>query len=273
MTRMGRVLGVAAVAAVAIGASVLSAGEDEALPWSDEVDDAIAEELVAKWIDAVGGLERYWPLQSARYTLTTEIYDTESGRLRRTRPRYVTILKSPAGDLTRIERWEGDDLIQQGWNGTEEWALLNGESLSAGDKDFDEVRYVAGDVNYWIGLPYKLHDDGVNLHDRGTDGEERRVVGVSFGEGVGLHDGDSWQYWFVDGRTWPVQIAYMEEGRTNWNLLRFEDIRTIDGYTYVGRRVHYNEEGQLTKVLYTHDFEFNPEIDPSFVAPPMAAQR
>jgi hypothetical protein len=57
-----------------------------------------------------------------------------------------------------------------------------------------------------------------------------------------------------------VQVAYKEEGRTNWNYLRFEDIRTVEGYTFVGRRSHYNERGQPTKVLYTHDFEFNPEI-------------
>lgn len=274
MKRMANVASAAVVAAIAVGASVLWLGADEPDGWDSAQDDAIAEALVEKWIDAVGGMEAYWALESARYTLTTEIYDTASGRLRRTRPRYVTLLKSPAGDLTRIERWEGNDFIQQGWNGSAEWALLNGEPLAAGDKDFDEVRYVSGDVHYWMGLPYKLHDDGVNLHDRGLDDEGRRVVGVSFGEGVGLHDGDSWQYWFEEGRTWPVQIAYMEEGRTNWNLLRFEDIRTVEGYTWVGRRVHYNEAGQLTKVLHTHDLEFNPEIDPSFVAaPPLAAQR
>jgi hypothetical protein len=222
----------------------------------------IADELVDTWIGAVGGHEAYGRLKSARYTLTTEIYDPPSGRLRRTRPRYVTLLRTPAGELTRIERWEGNDFIQQGWNGTEPWALYNGEALSEGEKDFDEVRYVSGDVNYWISLPYKLRDPGVNLHDRDRDEAGRRVVGVSFGEGVGLHDGDSWQYWFEDGRTWPVQVAYREEGRTNWNYLRFEDIRSVDGYTFVGRRVHYNTEGQLTKVLYAHDFELNPEIDP-----------
>jgi len=231
-------------------------------------DDAAAAALVAKWIDALGGLEAYWPLKSARYTLTTEIYNPESGRLRRTRPRYVTMARTEAGELTRIERWEGDDFIQHGWDGVNEWALLNGEPLGPGDRDYDQVQYVSGDVHYWISLPFKLHDDGVNLHDRGIDDLGRQVVGVSFGEGVGLHDGDTWQYWFAEGQTWPVQVAYKEENRTNWNLLRFEDIRTVDDYTFVGRRVHYNEEGQLTKVLYTHDFEFNPELDRSVFSLP-----
>lgn len=30
----------------------------------------------------------------------------------------------------------------------------------------------------------------------------------------------------------------MEEGRTSWSLLRFEDVRTVDGYVFVGRRVY-----------------------------------
>ena len=222
--------------------------------------DASAERFVTNWIDALGGLEAYWPLKSARYTLTTEMYDAESGRLRRTRPRYVTLARTEVGEIARIERWEGDDFIAQTWDGHTARAWLNGEALSEGDKDFDEVRYVSGDVQYWISLPFKLKDDGVNLHDRGVDDEGRHVVGVSFGDGVGLHDGDTWQYWFVEGRTWPVQVAYMEEGKTNWNYLRFEDIRTVDGYTFVGRRVHFDEDGQLTKVLYTHDFELNPDL-------------
>lgn len=228
-------------------------------PQSDEMADA----LVESWIQALGGMDTYGPLKTARYTLTTEIYDPGSGRLRRTRPRYVTIARTELGEVSRIERWEGNDFIQQAWNGTSEWAVINGEALGPGDKDYDQVRYVSGDVQYWISLPYKLRDPGVKLSYRGLDEEGRHVVGVSFGENIGLHDGDAWLYWFEDGRSWPVQVAYVEEGRTEWNYLRFEDIRTVDGYTFVGRRVHFNEAGQLLKVLYTHDFELNPELDPA----------
>ena len=226
-----------------------------------ELDDANADSLVDNWIAALGGFETYWPLKRARYTLTTEIYDTESGRLRRTRPRYVTIARTDAGELTRIERWEGDDFVAQGWDGTTTWATMNGEFLSEGDMDYDQVRYVSGDVNYWISLPFKLRDPGVNLHDQGVQEDGRHLVSVTFGENVGLHDGDTWRYWFEDGTTWPVELAYREEGRTNFSHLRFEDIRTVDGYIFVGRRVHFNVDGMLTKVLYTHDFEFNPELD------------
>ena len=235
---------------------------------TQEANDAVADSLVGNWIAAVGGLEAYWPLKSARYTLTTEIYDPDSGRLRRTRPRYVTIARTDAGEISRIERWEGDDFIQQGWDGGVRWATLNGQPLHEGDKDYDQVRYVSGDVQYWISLPYKLRDNGVNLHYRGTDDDGRHVVGVTFGEGIGLHDGDTWQYWFEEGRSWPVQVAYMEEGARDWSRLRMEDIRSVDGYIFVGRRVHYNAEGALTKVLFTHDFEFNPRLDMTLFSTP-----
>lgn len=53
-----------------------------------------------------------------------------------------------------------------------------------------------------------------------------------------------------------------------WNYLRFEDIRTVDGYTFVGLRIHFDEAGGLTKVLCTRDFELNPLLDPGAFSPP-----
>ncbi len=91
---------------------------------------------------------------------------------------------------------------------------------------------------------------------------------MTFGEGVGLHDGDDWQYWFEDGRTWPVQVAYREEGRTRFSLLRFEDVRSVDGYVFVGRRVHVDADGRVWKVLRVSDFELNPSLELSTFSTP-----
>jgi hypothetical protein len=256
------VQGLVLFAAVSGAALLLGVTQGVASPRAPAVQsDEKADELVDQWIQALGGMEAYGQLKTARFTVTTEIYDADSGRLRRTRPRYVTIARTDLGEISRIERWEGDDFIQHGWDGVSQWAQMNGEPLAPGDKDFDQARYVSGDVQYWISLPFKLRDPGVNLHYRELGDAGRHVVGVTFGEGVGLHDGDTWRYWFEDGKIWPVQIAYMEEGSDRWNRLRFEDIRSVDGYIFAGRRVHHDESGRLTKVLYTHDFEFNPELD------------
>lgn len=230
--------------------------------------DARAEALVDGWIEAVGGMESYWALSGATFTLTTEMYDAESGRLRRTRPRYVTVSRSETGEASRIERWEGDDFIQQGFNGQDSlWATMNGEPLGPGDKDYDETIYVARDVVYWISLPYKLKDPGVFLHYDGMDEEGLHQVRVTFGENVGEHD-DTWFYAFEEGRAVPVQIAYREEGKDNINLTRWEDLEEVDGYFFAGRRVHFDEQGRITKVLVTSDFDLNPPVEPSVFTDP-----
>jgi hypothetical protein len=250
----------AAFLAVGWIGSELPAGGAPLLAQQVAGEDPRARELVDRWIEAVGGMQRYWELEGATFTLTTELYDPATGRMKRARPRYVTVARTSSGEISRIERWEGDDFIQQGWDGERVWAVTNGEALGPGDKDFDEVRYVASDVQYWISLPYKLRDPGVNLHYDGIDEEGREVVRVTFGEGVGDHQ-DVWRYRFGAGSVWPVQVEYTEEGKSNVNRLRFEDIQTVDGYVFVGRRVHFDADGGLTKVLDTRGFRFNPDLD------------
>ena len=243
--------------------SAAAAVSPTAPPTADET----AEELVDAWIEALGGMETYWKLQSASFTLTTEIWDPASGRLRRTRPRYVTLARLEAGEAARIERWEGNDFIQHGFDGVQEWAVMNGETLAPGDKDYDEARYVAGDVFYWISLPFKLKDPGVVLHYDGTDDEGRHLVRVTFGEGVGDHS-DTWYYVFEEDRAMPVSIGYREEGRQNISRTYWEDIREVDGYIFTGRRVHVNADGQVWKILVTSDFVLNPEVDPAVFSRP-----
>lgn len=233
-----------------------------------EEGDAVAEALVDSWIDALGGLRPYWNVETSEFTLTTEMYDPESGRLKRTRPRYVTIRRGEAGEWARIERWEGNDFIQQGYDGSEAWALLNGAVLPDTAKDRREVEYVSGDVNYWIALPYKLKDPGVFLSYNGRDPVGRHDVQVDFGEGVGDHQ-DVWHYYFVDGQTWPVEVTYQEADSRAPSRTVWEDINTVDGYTYVGRRVHLNADGQIWKVIRTHDVEINPDVPEGYFSLPV----
>lgn len=229
--------------------------------------DPTADSIVHAWIDGIGGMERYWEMETARFTLTTEWWDVERPRIRRTRPRYITIARPEGQELARLERWEGDNYIQQGWDGRQPWATLNGEFLEPGHMDRDQVEYVASDVNYWIALPYKLRDPGLTLHYDGRDGESRHTVRVTFDEGVGDHQ-DVWHYFFVDGELWPVEIRYQEAGSTSVSRTRWEDIQQVDGYTFVGRRVHLNADDRITRVLYTTDFELNPELPPELFSEP-----
>lgn len=247
---------------------------------SDSPPEVIADSLVGLWIDALGGMDTYHELQAASYTITTIIYDTLSGRVKRARPRYVWIKKTTRGQATRVERWEGNDFIVQGFDGQDHWATMNGEALSEGDKDWNEVRYVTGDLFYWPGLPYKLRDDGVFLHYRGLasrPGVEMRTdpaapakpetpntyhtVGVTFGENVGDHQ-DVWQYFFKPGETFPTEVTYIEAGRVDINRVIWGDTEMtgVLNYPVVARRDWITTSGKRTKALVVSDFVINPAI-------------
>ena len=272
-----------AVGTILVGAvtACQPAGEDPTGEFaSDSPPEVIADSLIGLWIDSLGGMETYRNFESASYTVTTVMYDTLSGRVKRMRPRYVWIKKGPYGQETRVERWEGNDFIVQGFNGRDEWATLNGEFLPDTAKDWRETRYVAGDLFYWPGLPFKLRDDGVFLHYRGmsdlpgavfrTDPTEAvpstgaaryHAVGVTFGEDIGDHQ-DSWAYYFAPGDAFPTEVTYVEEGlesisRVFWGKTkRVGDIR----YPVVAQRDWMTRSGKRTKALVVSDFVVNPDI-------------
>ncbi len=244
------------------------------------VQDRVADSLIGLWIDSVGGMQTYRAFRTARFTVTTSLFDTLTSRLKRSRPRYVWIKQGPYGEETRVERWEGDNFIIQGFNGRDPaWAVMNGAALTDTAMDAREALYVARDLFYWIGLPFKLRDPGVylryvGLRERpgttwaGESGRERRApdgryhaVEVSFGQGVGEHS-DVFTYYFAPGRGFPFEVTYVEEGRTNINRLiwgRTERTGPI-GFPYVVRRDFITESGKRTKALVFDDVEINLDV-------------
>ncbi|MFQ5703816.1 MAG: hypothetical protein ACE5HT_07320 [Gemmatimonadales bacterium] len=241
--------------------------------------DPAADSLISLWIDSVGGMETYGRFIAASYTVTTVLYDTVSGRQKRSRPRYVWVRKGPYGEESRVERWETGGLIQQGFNGRDPaWAAEDGEMLPDTAKDSREALYVARDLFYWIGIPYKLRDPGVFLSYLGL--KERpgadwpgggaaagppdglyHAVAVSFGEGVGEHS-DVFTYYFAPGHGFPTEVTYVEEGRTNLN--RMEWGKTMRAgeieYPYVVTRTTITASGKRSKELIISDVVINLEV-------------
>jgi hypothetical protein len=279
------------VAGVILASAVAACNTDGGAPTADFASDSppevIADSLMGLWIDSLGGMATYEAFRSASYTITTVIYDTLSGRVKRARPRYAWIKKGPYGLEARIERWEGNDFIVQGFNGRDEWATLNGAFLPDTAKDWRETRYVTGDVSYWPGLPYKLRDNGVFLHYRGQSSRpgtelredpateavagaaEYHAVGVTFGEGIGDHR-DTWQYYFEPGEGFPTEVTYIEEGREDINRVVWGSTERAGelGYPVVVRRDWITASGKRTKALIVSDFVVNPEIDQSLFERP-----
>lgn len=225
-----------------------------------------ADALVDRWIEAAGGRDAWDDVDDLRYTVTTVWFDSTGTEVRR-RPRFVWGKKHP--QRARIERDEAEGHYVQAYDGRDNaWATLNGEILPDSAKAAGEVLYVTGDVMYWIGLPYKLRDPGVNLAYIPADSTGRPGVKVTFGEGIGLHPGDRYFYYFEDPSPFPVEVHYIEEGSKNIDRSRWSDYASAGPITYVGTRTYYSEDGITTKQLLISDVEINPGLPDSLFAPP-----
>ena len=160
--------------------------------------------------------------------------------------------------------------------------------LPDSSKEWREALYVARDLFYWMGLPFKLRDGGVILTYHGMvsrPGLEFRpdpnaagetplengyhAVGVSFEAGVGEHQ-DVFTYYFEPGAGFPVEVTYVEEGRTNVNrMLWGETGRAGDlGYPYPLGRDFITESGKRTKALVIYDVVTNPDVPQATFDPP-----
>lgn len=247
----------------------------------------VADSLIGLWIDSVGGLDRYERFQSASYTITTILYDTLTGRVIRSRPRHVWLRKGPNGHQVRVERSEPYGSIVQIFDGTRGWAFLDGRQLPDTAPDSREVRYVAGDLFYWPGLPYKLRDGGVFLEYRGLasrPGAEFRAdprraavtpppdayhdVRVTFGAGAGDTQ-DEFHYYFEPGRAFPVEVTYVEEREGILNRVLWGETRFVGRWRYphVTRRDWITPSGKRTKALVVDALRINPELSADVFRP------
>lgn len=225
-----------------------------------------AETLIDRWIEAAGGLGAWRQVDDLTYTVTTVWYDSTEAETRR-RPRYVWLKKDP--ERARIERDEAEGHYVQAHDGVRGWATLNGEPVPETEKAATEVLYVGRDVMYWIGLPYKLRDPGVNLRYIPEDSTGYAGVAVTFGDEIGDHPGDRWYYYFDEDSPFPVEVHYIEQGRTNVNRLLWRDNRQAGPITYVRERLFYNDVGRRTKALLIDDVVINPGVPDALFMPPV----
>jgi hypothetical protein len=224
-----------------------------------------ADLLIDAWIEASGGPDAWSQVSDLRYTVTTVWFDSTGTEVRR-RPRFVWGKKNP--QRARIERDEAEGHYVQAHDGRGViWATLNGKPLPPDHKAAAEVLYVSGDVMYWIGLPYKLRDAGVNLSYISPDSTGYPGVRVSFGAGVGIHS-DRYFYYFKEDSPFPSEVHYIEEGSTTVHRTRWTDFARTAPITYVGTRTYYDEQGVTRKQLLIADVEINPGVPDSTFLPP-----
>jgi hypothetical protein len=224
----------------------------------------LADSLIGRWTEVAGGLRAWKTVRSARYTVTTVLYDSV-GQVRWMRPRRIEFRKTERGEEARIERPEGEGLYVQVFTGDTAWATLNGHALPVDHPAAAEAEYVGRDVVYWFGLPYKLWDPGVNRSARRLEGGYE--VAVTFESAVGAHPGDRYFYYFTDEDPFPEEVHYIEEGKESRSRTVWSDFVVAEPITFVGTRRWY-DGGRLTKELRMDDIVVNPDLADSLYAAP-----
>jgi hypothetical protein len=223
--------------------------------------DSRAEGIITRWIDAAGGPRVWDAVRDVRYTITTVWFDSTGSVEVRRRPRFVAIDKRAAPYRVRVERTEAEGRYIQIWS-RGAFAWLNGKALPDTGRAVREVEYVAGDLTYWIGLPWKLRDPGVNLTYQEENGVP--VVHVSFGRGVGLHDGDRfWYYWHDGASPFPTEVHYIEQDRTERVRVALGERTRIGTATFFARRTIKSAQGIPVRALIISDVVVNRGIPPS----------
>ncbi len=231
-------------------------------------DQVMADSLIGAWLEAAGGMAAWDDVRSARFTITTVWFDS-TGEVRRMRPRRVEFRKHEGHEQARIERPEAEGLYVQTFTGTGVWATLNDRRLPADDPATEESEYVARDVVYWFGLPYKLFDPGVNRSAAPLDGGGYEVR-ITFGDDVGIHPGDRYFYYFTDDDPYPEEVHYIEQGKGEEarSLTEWKGFGRVETFVYVVDRTWRDPAGRPTKALRVDDVTLNPELPDSLFAPP-----
>lgn len=212
--------------------------------------------LARAWETALAGALDWDRVRTLRYTVTTVWYEPATGEELRRRPRHVWLRRTAGGWQVRVERREAEGRYVQVWDGEGAWATLNGELLPDTAAAVREIPYVAGDLTYWPGLPWKLRDPGVNLVRQQAEGS-RAVLHVTFDDGTGLHSGDRFWYYFEPGSPLPAEVHYIEQGRTARQRVQLNGWVSAVPFPFLRSRRYRDEENRPTRAILYSDVQPN----------------
>ena len=184
-------------------------------------------EIVWKSIESHGGLStwysngpiyfrfNYRPIGDAKIRDTYQLVDTWSAKAR--------------------HQLASDPTIEYGWDGDSAWKYPPDGELAINPRFWSLSPY------YFVGLPFVLSDEGVNLAYEGTteyEGANHHLVRATFGEGVG--DASDFYVLYINTETYRLAaIRYIvsfkgffpDGGNTPEKLMTYEGAQTINGIT------------------------------------------
>ena len=200
--------------------------EDRVTAAQARLADEPAGPIVAAAIEAAGGLERWYANGPVRF-----------------RFRYAPIAgRDPIDTIQTVDTWRSravhnytdNPSISFGWDGTQAWSLTGGAELGT------NARFWALTPYYFIGVPFVLADEGVNLDWEGRldlEGSSYDVVRATFDEGTGDAP-DDYYVVLIDTETRRVggvryivsyQGYFPTGGHTAEKIMFYDGSQTIEG--------------------------------------------
>lgn len=192
-------------------------------------------------LDAHGGLDRWNEMNTLKF----------SGTRRGSTTDYTIDLKS------RKEIIELKGKYKLGNDGDKVWVSPVRDSFPG-----RSPRFMKNLVFYFVGLPFVLADEGVDLSDQGIqkiDDKEYQVIKAAFGEGVGDAPEDVYVL-YVNPKTSIIDfitysVTYFDQKKsTKYNALKY-NWKNVNGLLFPESYVGYKwEDGKLGEKRYESPF-------------------
>lgn len=257
---------------------------NEAVPLPEQVDervDAARERLNASeagqriWqaIEAHGGLSRwysngplafrfnYQPLNDGTPRDTYEVADYWSAQTR--------------------HRLASDTTIQYGWDGAQAWASPTDTLIPY------NVRFWSLTPYYFVGIPFVLADEGINLTMMEPDtlaGNTYDLVKVTYEDGVGDAPDDYYVIYVGrdDNRVRAIRYIvsypgyFPDGGHAPEKLMTYEETQTVDGITLPERYRTFwwkdEQRGKHITNITLSEVAFRPDVSADYFAVPAGAK-
>lgn len=196
-------------------------------------------------LQAHGGLEKWQQFGGMQYELQTDLGGNPATET------HIIDLK------TRKDLVKGGDYTI-GFDGQQVWVSPNRAAYPG-----KSARFYHNLFFYFYTIPFVLADPGVKyeqLDDLELEGKTYRVIGTSFGEGIGDTPEDQYRM-LINPETNQMEwllytVTYFGSDNVQFNALKYEDYQEQQGLLLPGKLTGYKyENGQIGDVRYKVSFE------------------
>lgn len=257
---------------------------NDAFPLPDQVDERVSaarERLNASeagqrlWqaIEAHGGLARWYSNGPLAFQFNYQPLDNST-------PRNTYEVASYWSAQTR-HRLVRDTTVQYGWDGQQAWAVPTDTLIPY------DVRFWSLTPYYFVGIPFVLADEGINLTLMEPDtleGKPYDLLKVTFETGVGDAPDDYYVIYVAQDNNQVDAIRYIvsypgyfpDGGHAPEKLMTYEGAQTLEGIMLPERYRTFwwkdEQVGEHITNITLSEVAFRSDVTPDYFATPAGAQ-